>query len=208
MRTIIRAASISPLHSTPLHSTPLHYIYINQKAPAYFYTKMNLILLHTFVVSFLLLTTTPPSDAATIPKMVHFNLRDGALTQDQVKAKGYTIISGKVYDVSGYANRHPGGAGRINAMKGTDGTQRLKGAHSLGFVRYLKLVGDFSAGGGGGDVGGGSNGGSSTNGGGAADCKTERGQKTNNEDTTAENKKNDAGEGGEGDEGEDLEGDD
>jgi hypothetical protein len=102
----------------------------------------------TILLGFIILLSALPSDSATLPTIHHLEIRD-TISMDEVKSKGYTIISGKVYDVSGYASRHPGGAGRVNAMKGTDGTQRLKGKHGLGYVSFLKKVGDFSGGGGG-----------------------------------------------------------
>ena len=55
---------------------------------------------------------------------------------------------------------HPGGAGRVNSFIGIDGTQKLKRKHGLGYVSFLKQVGDFSGGSSGGTSGGSSPGGS------------------------------------------------
>lgn len=41
----------------------------------------------------------------------------------------WSVVSGNVYDLSSWIERHPGGAGPIKAMCGTDGTATYSGQH-------------------------------------------------------------------------------
>ena len=55
-------------------------------------------------------------------------------TMDQVKAnnsssKCWTVIDSKVYDLTNWISSHPGGAGAITSLCGTDGTSSFKGQH-------------------------------------------------------------------------------
>jgi len=46
----------------------------------------------------------------------------------------WTVIDGKVYDLSGYANEHPGGSAAVTAGCGKDSTKRFLVAHSIGIL--------------------------------------------------------------------------
>ena len=55
-------------------------------------------------------------------------------TMEQVKAnntatKCWSAIDGKVYDLTNWISSHPGGAGAITSLCGTDGTASFKGQH-------------------------------------------------------------------------------
>lgn len=55
-------------------------------------------------------------------------------TMEQVKAnntatKCWSAIDGKVYDLTNWISSHPGGAGAITSLCGTDGTSSFKGQH-------------------------------------------------------------------------------
>ena len=42
----------------------------------------------------------------------------------------WSVVSGNVYDLTGYANSHPGGAAAISSLCGKDATQAFQGQHS------------------------------------------------------------------------------
>ncbi|MEY4409003.1 MAG: hypothetical protein RLZZ138_254 [Actinomycetota bacterium] len=42
----------------------------------------------------------------------------------------WSVVSGNVYDLTGYANSHPGGASAISSLCGKDATQAFQGQHS------------------------------------------------------------------------------
>lgn len=55
-------------------------------------------------------------------------------TMDQVRANNtpsrcWSVIDSKVYDLTKWINSHPGGAGAITSLCGTDGTAAFKGQH-------------------------------------------------------------------------------
>lgn len=55
-------------------------------------------------------------------------------TMAQVQEHGdetscWTVIEGKVYDVTPWISEHPGGPDRITALCGTDGTAQFTGMH-------------------------------------------------------------------------------
>jgi hypothetical protein len=53
-----------------------------------------------------------------------------AVTMDEVRARGYTVISNNVYDLqTKWAAEHPGGASYITAVRGIDGTSQYMGQH-------------------------------------------------------------------------------
>lgn len=51
----------------------------------------------------------------------------------------WTLIDGKIYDLSDYAEEHPGGEDAIKDSCGVDSTQRFTGAHSLNLLRDLEF---------------------------------------------------------------------
>jgi cytochrome b involved in lipid metabolism len=56
------------------------------------------------------------------------------ITKAQVAAnnspsKCWTIIGNKVYDVTAFISKHPGGKSRIEGLCGIDGTSRFRGQH-------------------------------------------------------------------------------
>ena len=70
-------------------------------------------------------TPTPTPTASATP---------AGYTMDQVKAsnsatKCWSVIDSKVYDLTTWIGSHPGGAGAITSLCGTDGTSAFKGQH-------------------------------------------------------------------------------
>jgi len=68
--------------------------------------------------------TATPTPSATPP----------GYTMDQVKAsnsatKCWSVIDSKVYDLTTWIGSHPGGAGAITSLCGTDGTSAFRGQH-------------------------------------------------------------------------------
>lgn len=71
-------------------------------------------------------TTTPP--AATPPASA------SVYTMAQVQAanskqKCWTVVDGKVYDLTSFVSEHPGGEARILSLCGKDGTQAFSNQH-------------------------------------------------------------------------------
>jgi cytochrome b involved in lipid metabolism len=70
-------------------------------------------------------TVTPTPSAVATP---------AGYTMEQVKAnntatKCWSAIDGKVYDLTNWISSHPGGAGAITSLCGTDGTSSFRGQH-------------------------------------------------------------------------------
>ncbi len=70
-------------------------------------------------------TVTPSPSASATP---------AGYTMEQVKAnntatKCWSAIDGKVYDLTNWISSHPGGAGAITSLCGTDGSASFKGQH-------------------------------------------------------------------------------
>jgi cytochrome b involved in lipid metabolism len=70
-------------------------------------------------------TVTPTPSASATP---------AGYTMEQVKAnntatKCWSAIDGKVYDLTNWISSHPGGAGAITSLCGTDGTSSFRGQH-------------------------------------------------------------------------------
>jgi cytochrome b involved in lipid metabolism len=59
-------------------------------------------------------------------------------TMAEVESQKLTVFSGNVYDLTKYADEHPGGAGKIKKLMGTDGTTKLKKKHGLGYLNQIK----------------------------------------------------------------------
>ena len=73
----------------------------------------------------------------------------GIITLAELKANGWIALHGNVYDLTNYANRHPGGARVITRLNGTDGTAEYRKFHSaglLGSLRNGELIGPFEGG--------------------------------------------------------------
>jgi hypothetical protein len=58
-----------------------------------------------------------------------------SFTMADVQSKGYTVLSGKVYDLqSQWAGLHRGGAPAIQGLKGIDGTMALQNKHGISYI--------------------------------------------------------------------------
>jgi hypothetical protein len=69
----------------------------------------------------------------------NFDNKHKKISIDQVKTHAteddcWTVIDGKVYDLSRYANEHPGGVSAIAESCGKDSTKRFLVAHSINLL--------------------------------------------------------------------------
>lgn len=67
-------------------------------------------------------TVTPTQPAATGYTMAEVKAQVAA-------GKCWSVIGGKVYDLSDWINKHPGGAGAIKSLCGIDGTAKFQAVH-------------------------------------------------------------------------------
>lgn len=72
-------------------------------------------------------TTTTSSPSTTAPSAGTYTLAEVATHNSQSSC--YTAINGSVYDVTPFIQQHPGGAGAILSLCGTDGTAAFEGQH-------------------------------------------------------------------------------
>jgi cytochrome b involved in lipid metabolism len=75
-----------------------------------------------------------PAPTPTVAPTPTASATPAGFTMDQVKAnnsssKCWTVIDSKVYDLTNWISSHPGGAGAITSLCGTDGTSSFKGQH-------------------------------------------------------------------------------
>lgn len=51
------------------------------------------------------------------------------VTEANSASKCWTVVNGKVYDLTSFINKHPGGAQRILQLCGKDGTSAFENQH-------------------------------------------------------------------------------
>ncbi len=74
-------------------------------------------------------SSTPTTEPTTKPTTVaSYTTADVALHNNQSSC--WTIVEGKVYDLTSFITKHPGGAKRILGICGIDGTAAFTGQHS------------------------------------------------------------------------------
>lgn len=71
--------------------------------------------------------TPTPAVTAPAPKATGFTAAEVALHNDRTSC--WTSVNGKVYDVTAFIERHPGGEERILKLCGKDGTAMFEGQH-------------------------------------------------------------------------------
>lgn len=71
--------------------------------------------------------TVNTSTGTTTPGSPVFTMAEVALHNNA--ASCYTVIGGKVYDLTLWVNMHPGGKAPILSLCGTDGTAKFTGKH-------------------------------------------------------------------------------
>ena len=71
--------------------------------------------------------TPAPTPTPTAPKPGVYS--SAVVAQHASSASCWTSINGKVYDVTGWIQQHPGGAAAILSMCGTDGSAAFNGQH-------------------------------------------------------------------------------
>ena len=67
------------------------------------------------------------------------------LQQHATPESAWLAIDGKVYDLTSYAPSHPGGASRIYALAGTDGTMMFNAQHGPGSMQAEQLASYYLA---------------------------------------------------------------
>ncbi len=73
-------------------------------------------------------TDTKPADTAPIsPQVKVYTLAEVALHSS--KTSCWTTIAGKVYDITSFVSRHPGGVGNITKVCGIDGSALFAAQH-------------------------------------------------------------------------------
>jgi cytochrome b involved in lipid metabolism len=76
----------------------------------------------------------------------------GGITRQQLQQHtgeqdGWMVVRGMVWDVSGFARRHPGGRGMIMPYLGKDGTSPFESQHRhIQPQKYFRLVGPYAGG--------------------------------------------------------------
>ncbi len=85
---------------------------------------------------------TTPAPTST-PATISYTAADVALHNST--ASCWSIINGKVYDLTSYIPRHPGGANNIKRICGTDGTSEFEGQHGGSSKPENRLAGFYIA---------------------------------------------------------------
>lgn len=96
----------------------------------------------------------PEASAPTQEPVTVAALTAAEVAKHASAADCWSVVSGKVYDLTSYVNSHPGGSGAISALCGKDGTQAFSGQHggapsptnTLAAFLVGNLVGDTQAG--------------------------------------------------------------
>ena len=87
-------------------------------------------------------TTPKPSVTPTAAATVAASYTMAQVSANKSAAKCWSVINGDVYDLTKWVNAHPGGAGAILSLCGTDGTQDFNAMHrSQG--RPISVLGNY-----------------------------------------------------------------
>jgi hypothetical protein len=87
-------------------------------------------------------TTAKPSVTPTAAATVAASYTMAQVSANKSAAKCWSVINGDVYDLTKWINSHPGGAGAILSLCGTDGTQDFNAMHrSQG--RPISVLGNY-----------------------------------------------------------------
>jgi cytochrome b involved in lipid metabolism len=71
-----------------------------------------------------------PSESQTGNGVAAAALTVTEIAKHNTSSDCWSVVSGNVYDLTGYANSHPGGASAISSLCGKDATQAFQGQHS------------------------------------------------------------------------------
>jgi hypothetical protein len=86
--------------------------------------------------------TPKPSVAPTAAATVAASYTMAQVSANKSAAKCWSVINGDVYDLTKWISAHPGGAGAILSLCGTDGTQDFNAMHrSQG--RPISVLGNY-----------------------------------------------------------------
>ena len=87
-------------------------------------------------------TTPKPSVTPTAAATVAASYTMAQVSANKSAAKCWSVINGDVYDLTKWISAHPGGAGAILSLCGTDGTQDFNAMHrSQG--RPISVLGNY-----------------------------------------------------------------
>jgi cytochrome b involved in lipid metabolism len=85
-------------------------------------------------------TTVNTETGTTTPGAPSYTLAD--ISSHNSASSCYTVISGKVYDLTMWVNMHPGGKQAILSLCGIDGTARFMAAHR-GAQKQMDILARF-----------------------------------------------------------------
>ena len=86
--------------------------------------------------------TAKPSVTPTVAATVAASYTMAQVSANKSAAKCWSVINGDVYDLTKWISAHPGGAGAILSLCGTDGTQDFNAMHrSQG--RPISVLGNY-----------------------------------------------------------------
>jgi cytochrome b involved in lipid metabolism len=80
--------------------------------------------------------------ATVAPSVAPASYTMAQVSANKTAAKCWSVINGSVYDLTKWVNAHPGGAGAILSLCGTDGTQDFLAMHR-GDGRPISILGNY-----------------------------------------------------------------
>lgn len=86
--------------------------------------------------------TAKPSVTPTVAATVAARYTMAQVSANKSAAKCWSVINGDVYDLTKWISAHPGGAGAILSLCGTDGTQDFIAMHR-GQGRPISVLGNY-----------------------------------------------------------------
>ena len=86
--------------------------------------------------------TAKPSVTPTVAATVAASYTMAQVSANKSAAKCWSVINGDVYDLTKWISAHPGGAGAILSLCGTDGTQDFIAMHR-GQGRPISVLGNY-----------------------------------------------------------------
>lgn len=87
-------------------------------------------------------TAAKPSVTPTAAATVAASYTMAQVSANKSATKCWSVINGDVYDLTKWVNAHPGGAGAILSLCGTDGTQDFLAMHR-GDGRPISVLGNY-----------------------------------------------------------------
>ena len=91
-------------------------------------------------------TASPSAKPSTTPTTANPTYTSAQVAERNSKSSCWTIVDGKVYNVTEWISAHPGGPDRILRLCGVDGTAMFRGQHRSTVDRILSgfYIGDLA----------------------------------------------------------------